>query len=262
MAYLRTKGKWDDADPGEADRLVENEPLRACCYAGSFAGTLIMGDNAGKRGMRLLGRAARHDADGRGEQRDAKPRNGYGFDVDARMRISAGDKNGRQRLARYIACPPLANDRIELLPDGPYRIALTHPWRDGTEAIVLPGSEVIGHTYRGPIPIRCGGSSRSYTGQDRPRLCGADSIGHGRYPDRPALGVRTMPATSSRPAPVAGARPIGSEQLDSLSKELRTRCIDGHLTPPSCTRSLPLGPGPRRQMERGAWVGWLMPMDM
>ena len=102
-----------------------------------------MGDNAGKRVVRLYGRAARHEADGGADEREAKPRNGYGFDVDASVRISAGDKQGLERLARYIARPPLANDRIERLPDGRYRIALCHPWRDGSVAIVLDGPEVI-----------------------------------------------------------------------------------------------------------------------
>ena len=63
--------------------------------------------------------------------------------MDARVRVSAGDKKGLERLVRYIARPPLAGDRIEPLPCGQYRIALTHPWRDGTQAIVLPGPEVI-----------------------------------------------------------------------------------------------------------------------
>jgi hypothetical protein len=140
VAYLRKQGKWIDADPGEADRLAQDEPLLSSCYVGAIAGTLILGENAGKRVMRLFGRAARHDADG---AKDEPPRNGYGFDVDASVRVRSGDKKGLERLARYIARPPLANDRIERLADGRYRIALTHPWRDGTEAIVLPGPEVI-----------------------------------------------------------------------------------------------------------------------
>ena len=143
VAYLRKKGKWIDTDPGEADRLAQDEPLLSSCYAGSVAGTLILGESAGKRVIRLFGRAAIHDADGGFDERAAKPRNGYGFDVDASVRVSAGDKKGVERLARYIARPPLANDRITRLPDGRYRIALCHPWRDGSVAIVLDGPEVI-----------------------------------------------------------------------------------------------------------------------
>jgi hypothetical protein len=142
VAYLRTKGQWIDADVGEADRLAQDEPLLSSCYAGSLAGTLILGENAGKRVMRLFGRAARDEVDGGGE-REAKPRQGYGFDVDASVRVSAGDKQALERLARYIARPPLANERLARLPDGRFRIGLTHRWRDGTVAIVLDGVEVL-----------------------------------------------------------------------------------------------------------------------
>jgi hypothetical protein len=75
VAYLRHKGKGIDADVGAADRLSQEEPLLSSCYAGSLAGTLILGENAGKRLVRRFGRAARDAADG--GERAAKVRQGY-----------------------------------------------------------------------------------------------------------------------------------------------------------------------------------------
>ena len=103
----------------------------------SIAGTLVLGEKAGQRQMRLFGTAARDDD-------TAKVKNAYGFDVDASVRIAAGDRKGLERLARYMLRPPLSKDRIELRAAGRYRIRLKKPWRDGTTDIVLDGPELVG----------------------------------------------------------------------------------------------------------------------
>jgi hypothetical protein len=140
VALLRERGQWVDADPGDADRLAQDEPLLATLYAGSIAGTLIMGENAGKRPMRLFGAAARDDEAGHD---DAPPRNAYGFDLDAAVRIPARERARLERLCRYVARPPIANDRVERRSGGKYSVRLKRPWRDGTTHLLLPGVELV-----------------------------------------------------------------------------------------------------------------------
>jgi Putative transposase len=50
-------------------------------------------------------------------------------------RVAANDKPGRLTLCRYILRPPLANDRLHILPDGAVRLEFKRPWSDGTTSI-------------------------------------------------------------------------------------------------------------------------------
>jgi hypothetical protein len=51
--------------------------------------------------------------------------------------VAANDREGRERLCRYILRPPFANDRLSILPDGHVRLAFKKPWSDGTAAVEL-----------------------------------------------------------------------------------------------------------------------------
>jgi len=59
------------------------------------------------------------------------------------VHIGAKDRKGLQRLARYIARPPLAKPRLEERPDGGVRIHFKRPWSDGTEGIDLSVVELV-----------------------------------------------------------------------------------------------------------------------
>jgi hypothetical protein len=138
VALLRKQGRWTDADPSE-DNFAQCEPLLASLYAASLTGTLAMGPNAGKRPMRLFGAAAReHDS-----HDDPAPRNGYGFDLHAGVRVPAHDRAHLGRLCRYLVRPPLGNDRLQRLDDGRYSIRLKTAWKDGTSHVVLSGVELV-----------------------------------------------------------------------------------------------------------------------
>jgi len=41
-----------------------------------------------------------------------------------------------ERLARYAGRPPLATERLSLLPDGRLLYRLKHRWRDGTTHVI------------------------------------------------------------------------------------------------------------------------------
>jgi hypothetical protein len=138
VALLRKRGQWMDAPP-ENDELAETEPLLAQLYAASISGTLVMGPNAGRRQLRLYGAPAREA----GEEH-SHARNGYGFDVDASVRVPAHERQRLEGLLRYMLRPPLSKSRLTRLEDGRYRVKLKKSWSDGTTHIILDGVELIG----------------------------------------------------------------------------------------------------------------------
>ena len=66
-----------------------------------------------------------------------------GFNVHANVRVRANDRDGLEHLCRYLARPPVANDRLQELPDGRLALRFKQPWRDGTSHIVFTPNELI-----------------------------------------------------------------------------------------------------------------------
>jgi hypothetical protein len=69
------------------------------------------------------------------ERRSGRAR---GFDVHAGVRIEAHDREGRERLLRYCARPPLSLARLSRLPDGRVAYALRKPWGRQTHRVMRP----------------------------------------------------------------------------------------------------------------------------
>ena len=59
------------------------------------------------------------------------------------MRVGANDRDGLEHLCRYLARPPIANDRLQELPDGRLALRFKQAWRDGTTRIVFTPHELI-----------------------------------------------------------------------------------------------------------------------
>ena len=60
-----------------------------------------------------------------------------------RVRIAANDRDGLEHLARYLARPPIATDRISQLADGRIMLRFKRPFSDGTAAVVFTPFELI-----------------------------------------------------------------------------------------------------------------------
>ena len=58
-----------------------------------------------------------------------------GFTLHAATQAGALDLAGREALLRYVLRPPLAQERLELRPDGLVRIVLKRAFGDGTSAV-------------------------------------------------------------------------------------------------------------------------------
>ena len=104
VRMLRKKGLWLDVDPAE-DQLAQDEPLLAQCCSTSLQGVLMVGPRAGRRVMRFGAQASGHSDDNEPQQEIPTP--GFGFNVYARTRVSAGDTQGLERMARYLTRPAL-----------------------------------------------------------------------------------------------------------------------------------------------------------
>jgi hypothetical protein len=68
------------------------------------------------------------------------PRRGHarGFDIHAGVVVSARDAEGRERLLRYCARPPLSLERLRILPNGLVAYALRKPWGKQTHRVLTP----------------------------------------------------------------------------------------------------------------------------
>jgi hypothetical protein len=60
-----------------------------------------------------------------------------GFSLHAAVRVPAGRRPSLEHLIRYVARPPLAEDRLSILPDGRVAYAFRKRWRDGSTHVVL-----------------------------------------------------------------------------------------------------------------------------
>jgi len=68
---------------------------------------------------------------------------GYeGYNLHANVSFAASDRNGLERLCRYVLRPPLAVGRIERLENGRVRVGMKRVWSDGTAAIEVSPLEL------------------------------------------------------------------------------------------------------------------------
>jgi hypothetical protein len=58
-----------------------------------------------------------------------------GFSLHARTTARADDLRGKEQLIKYVLRPPVAQERLELLPDELVRVTLKRPFKDGTVAV-------------------------------------------------------------------------------------------------------------------------------
>jgi len=121
------------------DGIARDEPLLAALASASVAGLIATGHRRGARVLRI----------GRGPSAASAALTGKqcatveGFNVHAAVRVGANDRQGLERLARYLSRPPIANNRLEQLPDGRLALRLKRAFRDGTEAIIFTPGELI-----------------------------------------------------------------------------------------------------------------------
>jgi len=149
---LRKAGRYLDAQDGafaEPDALALQQPALSACYQAAAAGQHLFGDSAGKPALRLLlspGASTKRVPSLCAEVR--------GVNIHASAAVPGTDRARIERLCRYAARPPLAQERLEQLPDGRLRIELKKPWADGTGAFVLQPLDFIARLVAAIPPPR------------------------------------------------------------------------------------------------------------
>jgi hypothetical protein len=109
------------------ETLGEQDPLLAQLLAAATIGAAPAGPTTKRRPVRIV-----LDPDDRPVAKGELCASAHGFNLHAAARIAANDKPVRERLSRYILRPPLANDRLHILPEGAVRLDFKKPWSDGT----------------------------------------------------------------------------------------------------------------------------------
>lgn len=139
LRTLTTRGLGDDST--EEDPLAKRDPVMAAIYAAALQGRAALGEDAGRSLVRI-GREDRARAD---DWEEPKLRCAVlgGFSLHAGVSVSGRDRNGLERLCRYMGRPALAAQRLEELPDGRLLYRLRHRWRDGTSGLVLDPRELL-----------------------------------------------------------------------------------------------------------------------
>jgi hypothetical protein len=136
---LQESGQYSDADPGD-DELARERPLLAACYAASLQGIVTMGDREGQLLLRL---GTMPDATAQIDDEAPILTPGYGYNLHAGVRIGAKDRKGLEKICRYIARGPLANERLSLTSDGRVMYGLRRRWSDGTQSLVFSPLDFI-----------------------------------------------------------------------------------------------------------------------
>ena len=131
---LQRRGVLDDS---QADPLAQREPILAGLHAASIQHTAAVGERAGQRIRRVLSDPA-HGVRGGPLCFAAR-----GFSLHAATTVEAHDREGRERLCRYVNRPPLAYGRLQRLDADRLSFNLKTPWDDGTHAIIVSPLELI-----------------------------------------------------------------------------------------------------------------------
>ncbi|MCP4603721.1 MAG: transposase [Proteobacteria bacterium] len=123
IGLLERRGVLDD---GDFDKLADESPVLAGMTAASVQGLVATGERAGMRVRRVL--SDPEDAVRTGALCYAS----RGFSLHAATRIEPGDREGLERLCRYVARPPLAAGSLTQLSEKVLSFKLKTPWSDGT----------------------------------------------------------------------------------------------------------------------------------
>ncbi|MEZ4271735.1 MAG: transposase [Myxococcota bacterium] len=139
LKFLEEQG-YDLGDADAFDDFNDREPLLAACSAASLTGTVTSGARAGRRVERLRDNTSASLTPVVTSTRCA---NAEGFSLHANTRIKAADRKGLEKLFRYCARGPIANDRLRWLPDGRLAYDLKRVWSDGSRAVIFDALDFI-----------------------------------------------------------------------------------------------------------------------
>ncbi len=123
----------------EAESITAQQPLLAALASASVGGRVATGPRRGAKVLRVGSR--REPAEATIVSKRCALVDGY--NLHANVHIAANDRQGLEHLARYLARPPIAVDRLTQLDDGRLALRLKRAFSDGTEAVIFTPGELI-----------------------------------------------------------------------------------------------------------------------
>jgi hypothetical protein len=114
---------------------LAHEPALADIYGAAVRGIELLGERPGKPTLRIVDPEAARAGEPAADV--------AGFNIHAKVVVDGRDRARLERVCRYLGRPPIAKERLQLLPDGRVRYLMKKPWRDGTRAIVLSPLDLI-----------------------------------------------------------------------------------------------------------------------
>jgi hypothetical protein len=191
VRMLKVAGLLDDGvatDDTDADGID-------LCDSASIKNRIAFGERAGQVVRRIRLNLEQKEPRIRGELVAEM----HGFNLKADKVVKAHQRWKLARLVRYVARPPVANDRLLLAEDGEtVRYVMKNPWSDGTVEIQLSGVELVEKMAAAVPPPR--GHLTRYLGVLAPNS-----------------GLRS----SIVPVPKPKARAHGAQAADQLTKAQR-----------------------------------------
>ena len=138
---MRKHGRWvdHDSEQNEPEQLSLEHPALSACYSAAVRGVEMLSERAGRPCMRLLS-TPRMD---RRVEHPGAVAILRGFNLHGKTVVDGKDRQRLQKLCRYIARPPIAQQRLHILQDGRVRYDMKRIWKDGTKAIVLSPLDFI-----------------------------------------------------------------------------------------------------------------------
>ena len=138
--FRRVERKLPHREPSAGQRrFVESAPLLVSMAEASARGVVATGPRRGCRIVRVRGPSTDVHAVVMGRLCAQVE----GYNLQAATRVGASDREGLERMGRYLARPPIAADRLSQLEDGRLELRLKRPWRDGTTAFLFTPHELI-----------------------------------------------------------------------------------------------------------------------
>ncbi len=202
LRHLDKQGLLDD-DQGRVDPLSDEAPLLASCYATSIGQRQTVGSRPGASLPRIG-----QDPDAPWiEHRGPLQAHLDGFDLHASVTMAAQHPEGRlplERLLRYCARPPIAQDRLKELPDGRIALELKTPWSDGSTHVVYEPLDLIAKLAalvprpRKNLVLYHGVLAANAAWRERVVRYGRDAAASGRTTGDADAGSATEPAESRR----------------------------------------------------------------
>jgi len=133
VRVLERHGRLQDA----ADRLQADQPVLASCYGASAGDVQLLGDEPGQRTRKAFG-PVRVQELSTGSVAEVG-----GVNVHTGPAIDGRDRRRLEQLCRYMARPPLCQDRLAKNADGKLTYSLKKAWKDGTKGILLDPLDLL-----------------------------------------------------------------------------------------------------------------------